>query len=311
MSVHNKFAAFIIGLFIILIVINLVVWYVTSREIKVECYLSRGQQYKIRSRTYIYPDLPTAKGSATPYLLNENFMCSERALLKRIVNMFDTINIQVWPSGGTLLGLIRHKSILPWDDDCDLHTSNENIPFFFSQSFVDVCRIHDLEILVISAVDKNKALTREGGGIRLRRMNTNMPVCDIFFVGTFCDSLIDLTKQKRISTKNTNLVPSQRERSKRYKDQCAFNKVAKIDTWNKGDYRFCPSFNKKEVWDIQDVFPLQKKIIDDIRFWIPNNPKALLTKQYNDKCLKEIYVRNSLISHAYPFTEMDFVFKKY
>ena len=302
MSLAKTFVIYVAALFCILVITNLIVWNIKSNEIARVCTLERCQKYSVHSRQYTFPDLPHHKSSGTPYLLDVEFLFDERLLLKRIINMFDVMQVKVWPSGGTLLGLVRHGTILPWDDDCDLHTSNENIPLLFSQSFLDICRTFDLQILVISAVDKKKAITREGGGIRLRRRNTSMPVCDIFFVGTLCHPLT--------STSFEEVKASQRRRHKHFKDTRPHNKVAKIDTWSGGDFRFTANFNNQEIWNIADVFPLQRREFDDISMWMPRNPEALLKKQYSDKCLEEIFVRNIMISHTYPFTDMDFVFKK-
>jgi lipopolysaccharide cholinephosphotransferase len=37
-----------------------------------------------------------------------------------IHQIFESNNLEYWASGGTFLGVIRHKGIIPWDDDCDL-----------------------------------------------------------------------------------------------------------------------------------------------------------------------------------------------
>lgn len=43
-----------------------------------------------------------------------------RKLLERVLRVLARENVEVWLQGGSLLGAVRHRGIIPWDDDVDL-----------------------------------------------------------------------------------------------------------------------------------------------------------------------------------------------
>lgn len=51
---------------------------------------------------------------------DESILNQIRSMLKDIDRIFNEYNLMYWMDGGTLLGAIRHKDIIPWDDDGDI-----------------------------------------------------------------------------------------------------------------------------------------------------------------------------------------------
>lgn len=70
--------------------------------------------------------MPTSDDNVlTPQLINQLKVSPEiitelRGLLKVFHEYCITYQLQYWAIGGTLLGLVRHNDVIPWDDDIDV-----------------------------------------------------------------------------------------------------------------------------------------------------------------------------------------------
>lgn len=74
----------------------------------------------------------------------------EMQLVKKLLEVCEKYNLRIWAEGGTLLGTIREKGFIPWDDDIDMAMMRDDYdklqalakdefkpPYFFQSGYTD------------------------------------------------------------------------------------------------------------------------------------------------------------------------------
>lgn len=54
-------------------------------------------------------------------------------IVKPVLSIADHLDVTCWMQGGTMLGAIRHKGFIPWDDDIDLGMMREDYDRFINE----------------------------------------------------------------------------------------------------------------------------------------------------------------------------------
>lgn len=247
--------------------VGLVLWWALVCEQNFTRHCSRGGTYKIGDRTYTLPDVPVknAEGLALGRfkILDEKFLLRQRSLMEHVDRLLHTHNVEYFVSGGTLMGFTMPglESIMPHDDDLDVHVDVKHRAYLWSSRFARHAAEHGIEAVYFRMASLKHA-TREGAAVRLRFQGTQMPVLDVFF-----ETLHD-------------------------------GKWKKIDGWTKRN-KF--SLNGKEQWEPDWVYPIQRREVDGLTLNLPANPQAMLQKQYGNSVHKQFVIPHHMVSHAFPY----------
>jgi hypothetical protein len=251
------FGPVLLLLLLVLLHGNVLIW----RRHSVCCFLPGqvvpGMKYVVEQREYAVPNL-AMKGSS--HMLHPVFIAQQRSLLGKLFHVCRAENTEVWASGGTLLGYVRHGTTMPWDDDCDVHTSIDNLAFMGSSAFQTALQRAGLERVKVIGTSVQRAPSRLSGALRVRHVGTLMPTCDIFFV------------------------------------KCEEGLVKKIDRWHGHQY----VYNQTERWAEASIFPIKAQRHDNMLIPMPHKPTDVLTQQYGPKVLHEMHVRTTWLAHGYP-----------
>ena len=124
----------------------------------------------------------------------------ELDMVRRFVEVCEEHHLRYWMMGGTLLGAVRHKGFIPWDNDIDLAMPRADYnrlleigptefmaPMFFQTPVTDGARFFNTYVKI-----------RNGNGIAATREEVESGMNGGIFIDIFClDEIPDSPKERK------------------------------------------------------------------------------------------------------------------
>ncbi|WP_052447479.1 LicD family protein [Clostridium polynesiense] len=248
----------------------------------------------IKENDFVIADIDTAHGIMLTILKEIDRICSKN-------------NLKYFLCDGTLLGAIRHKGFIPWDDDLDIAMPREDYELFkeiatkeISEDFFvqtkDTDNEYDIYHIPLKVRHNNSVIIEE----KNKSYHQGLYV-DIFPIDKVPESKGKALIQKLLSNMwtiklpiNTEDFPKPKFFLRSFSQLIGFlippSLILKLQLftlkWNRYSkshlYTYGVELTWKTYFEEEDLFPLQKIKFEDGTFWGPNKPEKILSDLYGD-----------------------------
>lgn len=233
-------------------------------------------------------------------------------MLKDVDKLCKKNNIKYFLDSGTLLGAVRHKGFIPWDDDIDIGMLREDFDLF-----IKIVEEELKEKYIIDKPDENLRFIKiRSKSLKMKRPNGKIEgiFFDIFPFDFYSENavkrlLIETSaKMKKEASPSIKLINYPQRLI--FKIVKSISKESYINLLYKLVYE---TTNKSELigygkdlraWEnyikYDDVFPLKSLKFEDKEFYVPKNYETMLISLYGENYM-ELPKEKDRVVHAVEF----------